>query len=176
ADPNGGRLRIHVAVALEDDSLIHREGERRHVGFHAGTPAELDGVTSLDLPGDLAPDDDRAATDVRVDLRLLADDQEIVGDDRALAVTRYFARILLFFASCVTSARPSASSSGGIYMPKRPRSPFFSPYQPLTGFFGDRPHASTVPSAAGFCSSALPRGIQSPCFSSIACRSSMALR
>src|SRR5438132_5789240 len=63
-----------------------------------------------------------------------------------------------------------------MYMPKRPRSPFFSPYQPLTGFFGDRPHASTVPSTAGFCSSALPSGIQSPWFFSIACRSSIARR
>ena len=63
-----------------------------------------------------------------------------------------------------------------MYMPKRPRSPFFRPYQPFAGFFGDRPHASTVPSAADFCSSALPSGIQSPCFFSIACRSSIALR
>jgi hypothetical protein len=31
------------------------------------------------------------------------------------------ARIRLFFASCVNSARPSASSSGGMYMPNRPR-------------------------------------------------------
>src|SRR2546430_16269648 len=63
-----------------------------------------------------------------------------------------------------------------MYIPKRPRRPFFRPYQPLTGFFGDRPHASTVPSAAGFCSSALPRGIQSPYFLSIASRSSIARR
>jgi DNA-binding transcriptional ArsR family regulator len=41
-------------------------------------------------------------------------------------------------------------------LPKRPRRPFFSPYQPPTGFSGERPQASTVPSAAGFCSSALP--------------------
>ena len=64
-----------------------------------------------------------------------------------------------------------------MYMPKRPRSPFFRPYQPFAGFIGDRrPHASTVPSAADFCSSALPSGIQSPCVFSIACRSSIALR
>ena len=43
-------------------------------------------------------------------------------------------------------------------------------------FFDERPHTSTVPSAAGFCSSALPSGIQSPCFLSIACRSSMQRR
>src|SRR3984893_1227925 len=82
------------------------------------------------------------------------------------------ARMRLFFGLCSTSARPSASINGGMYMPKRPRRPFLSPYHPPTGFFGERPHASTVPSAAGFCSSALPSGIQSPCFLSIACRSS----
>ena len=43
-----------------------------------------------------------------------------------------------------------------MYMPNRPRNPFLSPYNPPTGFFDDLPHASTVPSAAGFCSSALP--------------------
>src|SRR5205823_13147066 len=75
-----------------------------------------------------------------------------------------FARIRLFFGLCSTSASPSASSTGGTYMPKRPRRPFFRPYQPPTGFFDERPQASTVPSAAGFCSSALPSGIQSPCF------------
>ena len=37
-----------------------------------------------------------------------------------------------------------------------------------------RAHASTVPAAAGFCSSALPSSIQSPCALSIACRSSIA--
>ena len=66
------------------------------------------------------------------------------------------ARIRLFFGLCSTSARPSASSTGGTYIPKRPRSPFFRPYQPLTGLVLERPQASTVPSAAGFCSSALP--------------------
>src|SRR6185503_11990239 len=48
------------------------------------------------------------------------------------------------------------------------------PYQPPTGLLSERPHASTVPSAAGFCSSAPPRSIQSPCFLSIAWRSSIA--
>src|SRR5437879_12373814 len=82
------------------------------------------------------------------------------------------ARIRLFFGLCSTTASPIASMTGGTYMPKRPRKPFFSPYQPPTGFFGDRAQASTVPSAAGFCSSALPSGIQSPCCLSILCRSS----
>src|ERR1700693_5407895 len=77
----------------------------------------------------------------------------------------------LFFGLCSTSASPSASISGGTYIPNLPRSPFLSPYQPPTGFFGERPHASTVLSAAGFCSSALPSGIKSPCCLSIACRS-----
>src|SRR6202165_2734584 len=80
--------------------------------------------------------------------------------------------IRLFLALCSTSASPNASIRGGTYIPKRPRRPFLSPYQPPIGFFGERPHASTVPSAAGFCSSALPSGIQSPCFLSIAWRSS----
>ena len=66
--------------------------------------------------------------------------------------------------------------SGGIYIPNRQRKPFFNPYHPPTGFFGERPQASTVPSAAGFCSSALPSGIQSPCALSMACRSSMQRR
>ena len=84
----------------------------------------------------------------------------------------YFALILLPLASCVTSARPSASIRGGIYMPTLPRNPFFKPYHPPTGLFSARPHASTVPSLAGFCSSALPSSIQSPCFLSMACKSS----
>src|SRR5439155_26339011 len=41
-----------------------------------------------------------------------------------------------------------------------------------TGFSGERAQASTVPSAAGFCSSVLPSGIQSPCCVSIVDRSS----
>src|SRR6202011_2535489 len=52
--------------------------------------------------------------------------------------------------------------------------PFLNPYQPPTGFFADLPQASTVPSAAGFCSSALPSGTQSPFAFSILCRSSIA--
>src|ERR1700686_1874496 len=91
---------------------------------------------------------------------------------RAPARCAQRARIRLFFGRCSTSARPIASMTGGTYIPKRPRKPFFSPYQPPTGFFGERAHASTVPSAAGFCSSALPSGIQSPCCLSILCRSS----
>ena len=43
-----------------------------------------------------------------------------------------------------------------------------------TGLSGERPHASTVSSAASFFSSAAPSSTQSPCFSSHACRSSMA--
>src|SRR3989441_331263 len=82
------------------------------------------------------------------------------------------ARIRWFFGRCSTSARPMASMTGGTYMPNRPRKPFFSPYQPPTGFLGERAHASTVPSAAGFCSSALPSGIQSACCLSILCKSS----
>ncbi len=43
---------------------------------------------------------------------------------------------------------------GGRYIPKRQCIPFFSPYQPPTGLPGARPQASTVPSLAGFLSSA----------------------
>src|SRR4030095_3212051 len=88
-------------------------------------------------------------------------------------INHYFALILFPFASWVTSASPNFSINGGIYIPNRPRSPFFNPYQPPTGFFSERPHASTVPSFAGFCSSALPSSIQSPFFLSIACKLSM---
>src|SRR6185437_14628874 len=84
------------------------------------------------------------------------------------------ARIRLFLASCVISASPSASISGGMYTPNRPRRPFLSPYQPPTGLSSDRPHASTEPSGAGFCSSAPPSGIQSPWALSMAWRSSIA--
>ena len=59
------------------------------------------------------------------------------------------ARIRLFLGLCSTSARPSASSTGGTYMPNRPRRPFLRPYQPLTGLVGDRPQASTVPCSGG---------------------------
>jgi hypothetical protein len=54
-----------------------------------------------------------------------------------------------------------------------PRSPFFKPYQLPSGFLGDLPRASTVSSFACFCSSALPSSIQSPCFLSMTCKSSM---
>src|SRR3979411_2748704 len=91
---------------------------------------------------------------------------------RALARRAQRARIRLFLGLCSTSASPIASMTGGTYIAKRPRKPFFSPYQPPTGFFGERAHASTVPSAAGFCSSALPSGIQSPCCFNILCRHS----
>src|SRR3989441_10028895 len=74
----------------------------------------------------------------------------------------YSALIRLFFGLCSTSAKWSTSSTGGTYIPNLPRRPFFSPYHPPTGFLEDRPHASMVPSAAGFCSSALPSNIQSP--------------
>src|SRR5215467_11953856 len=57
---------------------------------------------------------------------------------------------------CSTSARPRTSMTGGTYIPKRPRRPFLRPYQRPTGLSGERPHASMVPSTAGFCSSALP--------------------
>ena len=80
----------------------------------------------------------------------------------------------LLRALCSTSASPRCSISGGTYIAKRPRKPFLSPYQSPTGLSGERAQASTVPSAAGFCSSALPSGIQSPCALSIACRSSSA--
>ena len=49
-----------------------------------------------------------------------------------------------------------------MYIPNRPRSPFLRPYQPPTGLSAERAHASTVPSFAGFCSSALPSSTQSP--------------
>ena len=42
----------------------------------------------------------------------------------------------------------------------------------IPGFSDERPHASTVPSTAGFCSSAEPSGTQSPRALSMACRSS----
>src|SRR6478735_11517782 len=86
------------------------------------------------------------------------------------------ARTLLLRASCVSSTSPSSSSNGGRYMPNRPRYPLRRPYHPPTGFDSSRPHASTVPSAAGFCSSAAPSGTQSPWARSHATRSSVALR
>src|SRR4029077_13275679 len=79
----------------------------------------------------------------------------------AIVALFQMARIRLFLGLCSTSASPSASRSGGMYMPNRPRSPFFRPSHPPPGFWGERPHASTVPSAAASCSSALPSGIQS---------------
>src|SRR2546428_6981920 len=51
----------------------------------------------------------------------------------------YSALIRLFFGLCSTSAKWRTSSTGGTYMPNLPRSPFFSPYHPPTGFFEDRP-------------------------------------
>jgi hypothetical protein len=45
----------------------------------------------------------------------------LVRIGRGLTVDRQIARILLFLASWVSSALPSASSNGGMYMPNRPR-------------------------------------------------------
>src|SRR5713101_7513299 len=73
----------HVAVAVEHDALVHDEGRGNEVGLHAGVPAELDRVASLDLAVDLAVDHDGAAGDVGGDLRGLADDEEVVGGDLA---------------------------------------------------------------------------------------------
>jgi hypothetical protein len=42
-------------------------------------------------------------------------------DDTKAGALGQAARIRLFLASCVSSARPSASSSGGMYIPNRPR-------------------------------------------------------
>ena len=42
----------------------------------------------------------------------------------------HLALILFPFAWWVTSVSPSFSISGGTYIPNRPRSPFFRPYQP----------------------------------------------
>ena len=72
-----------------------------------------------------------------------------------------------------TSARPSASSSGGMYIPKRRAAPSSCPYQRRRGF-RQRPHASTVPAFGILCSSADAEPIQSPCCLSIAWRSSIA--
>jgi hypothetical protein len=58
-------------------------------------------------------------------------------------------------------------------MPNRPRKPFLIPYHPPTGLSAERAQASTVPSAAGFCSSAAQSGTQSPASFNMACRSSM---
>ena len=62
----------------------------------------------------------------------------------------------------------------GMYMPKRPRRPFFMPYQPPTGLSAQRPHASPVPGFAGFCSLALPSSTRSQRAFNIADRSPMA--
>ena len=83
----------------------------------------------------------------------------------------HIARIRLFFGLCSSSQRPSASINGGTYTPNLPRKPFFNPYHPPTGLSSARPQASTVPCLAGFCSSAPPKSIQSPCDFSMACRS-----
>src|SRR5579864_7710666 len=88
----------------------------------------------------------------------------------------YFARMRLFFRLCSTSASPNSSMRGGRYMPKRPLSPFFNPNHPPTRLLDERPQASTVPSLAGFCSSALPSSIQSPCCLSMSCKSLMQRR
>ena len=55
-----------------------------------------------------------------------------------------------------------------MYTPNRPRRPFLRPYQPPSGLSAERPQASTLPSGAGFCSSAPPSGTQSPFSLSIA--------
>ena len=95
-------------------------------------------------------------------------------------------------AAALTAARSPASSCCGRRGSARPgrapraaaactcRTARGSPCAARTsrrrGLPSDRPHASTVPAAASFCSSAAPRGTQSPCSRSQACRSSIARR
>ena len=71
-------------------------------------------------------------------------------------------------------ARPGASITGGRVVCRSGRAtPLLSPSPSRrTGLSSARARASTVPSAAGFCSSALPSGTQSPRSRSIASRSS----
>ena len=79
----------------------------------------------------------------------------------------------MFLALCSTSASPRCSINGGTYIAKRPPKFFFRPYQPPMGFSFDRAQCSTVPSLAPCFSSVLPNSIQSPCFLSIAAKSSI---
>src|ERR1039458_10181124 len=65
--------------------------------------------------------------------------QEITRPAPTKLETIQIARIRLLRGFSSTSASPSFFSTGGTYIPKRPRRPFFKPYQPPTGFFGDRP-------------------------------------
>jgi transposase len=99
-------------------------------------------------------------TDIEI-LNLIDDHSRLCVASTARRLHCAIPRIRLLRASWVTSARPSRSSRGGRYIPKRPLYPLRRPYQPPTGLSGERPHASTLPSCAGLFSSTAPRGTQS---------------
>src|SRR5256885_15476151 len=99
------------------------------------------GADQLDGAHDRGPSAEQFAGQAHGLVKVVS--RDAVLDPHLVERRDHFARMRLFFGFCSTAARPSASSKGGMYIPNR---------------------ASTVPSAAGFCSSALPSGMQSPCF------------
>ena len=74
----------HLRLALEHDALVDRERRALHVAAELRRMVQLDGGLRLDVPVHLAVHDDRSAGDVRVDPRVLADDEDVVREDRAL--------------------------------------------------------------------------------------------
>src|SRR5258707_15685218 len=106
------------------------------------------GTDQLDGAHDRGPSAEQFAGQAHGLVKVVS--RDAVLDPHLVERRDHFAPMRLFFGLCSTSARPSASSKGGMYMPNPPRRPFFSPYQPPTGFFGGPAHASTRPSAARF--------------------------
>src|SRR5690348_1073170 len=81
-DVRRGEL-FHPRAALEQHALLDHERRRGDVAVDLRRTTKLDGLRRLDVPGDLALDDDRPAADLRLDLGALADLKQVVRGDLA---------------------------------------------------------------------------------------------
>src|SRR5688572_16766657 len=71
----------HPGEAVEHGALVDGESRCGNVALHARTALQLDRASGCDVPGDLATHDGRSAVDVRGDLGVFADDEQVVRRD-----------------------------------------------------------------------------------------------
>src|SRR5262249_16545599 len=81
--PGAVRDALHEAFPLEDDALVDLERRGRDVALHLAGSVDLDRPLGADVADDQPLHDDLADVDLGVDLRALADDEHVVGEDLA---------------------------------------------------------------------------------------------
>src|SRR2546421_332058 len=72
---------LHLGATFEDNALLDAERRTRDVATYLGRPVKLHRSRRLDVPDDVALDDDGAAADLGRDLGALADVQGVVRRD-----------------------------------------------------------------------------------------------